>query len=159
MARAGHTAITAAQARRTAAQLAQERDAWMAAGYDGRCPVRDLLDRVGDTWTVLVLLRLGEQPMRFRALMRAVDGISQRMLTVTLRALERDGLVARKVHPTAPPAVEYRLTALGVSILEPLSALVRWALDNDATVKARRAAYERAAAVAAQRAARTHLLR
>jgi DNA-binding HxlR family transcriptional regulator len=107
--------------------------------------VRDVLERVGDTWTVLVVLRLGEQPMRFRELLRAVEGISQRMLTVTLRALERDGLVLRRVFDTRPPAVQYRLTARGVSLLEPVTALALWALQNDPGIERSRAAFDQGA--------------
>lgn len=123
------------------AQGLRERRAWQASGYEGPCPVRELLDRVGDTWTVLVVLSLGEQPQRFRVLLRAVTGISQRMLTVTLRALERDGLVARRVFDTKPPAVEYRLTPMGRSLLAPISQLTQWALANQPAVLRARARF------------------
>lgn len=132
----------AARGPQTARRLAAGCEAWLASGYTGACPVRDLLDRVGDTWTVLVILKLGEQPLRFRALLRSVGGISQRMLTVTLRALERDGLASRRVFDSKPPAVEYRLTPLGYSLLEPISALTRWALANDATVRKARMLFD-----------------
>jgi DNA-binding HxlR family transcriptional regulator len=125
----------------SSAQALRERRAWQAGGYEGPCPVRELLDRVGDTWTVLVVLSLGEQPQRFRVLLRAVTGISQRMLTVTLRALERDGLVARRVFDTKPPAVEYRLTPLGHSLLQPISQLTQWALANQQLVLRARARF------------------
>ena len=74
------------------------------------CPIREVLDRVGDTWSLLVIINLQERPVRFNALRRSIEGISQRMLTVTLRSLERDGLVRRTVRPTTPPEVEYALT-------------------------------------------------
>jgi len=85
--------------------------------------VSEVLARVGDKWSVLVVSILGRGPMRFNELKRTVDGISQRMLTLTLRALERDGLVTRTVFPSVPPRVEYELTSLGRSLLAPVSAL------------------------------------
>ncbi|MEU8313986.1 helix-turn-helix domain-containing protein [Micromonospora sp. NPDC049033] len=97
-----------------------------------RCPVTDLLRRMGDKWTLLLITLLGRRPHRFNELHRAVEGISPRMLTRTLRALESDGLVEREVFPTLPPSVEYRLTPLGVSLLEPLSALAGWAVAHHA---------------------------
>ncbi len=90
----------------------------------------ELLSRLGDKWSVHVIARLAAGPMRFNRLRRSVDGISQRMLTLTLRALERDGLVQRTVYPTVPPQVEYRLTELGQTLIEPLAALSRWAAEN-----------------------------
>jgi DNA-binding HxlR family transcriptional regulator len=123
-------------------RLSADQRAWIQAGYSGSCPVRDLLDRIGDTWTLLVILRLGEQPLRFRQLLKAVEGISQRMLTVTLRALERDGFVSRKVFDTKPPAVQYKLTPIGESLLAPITGLTHWALENDAKIKQARAIYE-----------------
>src|SRR5262245_23779519 len=89
--------------------------------------VSAVLSRVGDKWTVLVVSHLGNGPMRFNELRKALGSISQRMLTLTLRALERDGLVTRTVFPTVPPRVEYALTKLGRSLLEPVSALDAWA--------------------------------
>jgi DNA-binding HxlR family transcriptional regulator len=82
-----------------------------------------VLDRVGDTWSLLVIINLQEKPVRFNALKRGIEGISQRMLTVTLRSLERDGLIRRTVRPTTPPEVEYALTELGQSIAVPIGAL------------------------------------
>ncbi|MBE9098273.1 winged helix-turn-helix transcriptional regulator [Vacuolonema iberomarrocanum] len=112
---------------------------WEEADYAGPCPVRDVLDRIGDRWSVMVVLRLSGGPIRFRALLRSVDGISQRMLTTTLRALERDGLVDRTVFDTRPPAVEYSLTPLGESLLDPLSLLAEWAMDHhEQILKARK---------------------
>lgn len=96
----------------------------------GSCPVRDVLDRVGDTWSLLVIINLQPRPMRFNALKRSIERISQRMLTVTLRSLERDGLVRRTVRPTTPPEVEYALTDLGQSIAIPIAALGVWASQN-----------------------------
>lgn len=92
--------------------------------------IGDVLARVGDKWSVLVVTRLGERPMRFNELRRTIGGISQRMLTLTLRGLERDGLVTRTVLPTVPPRVDYALTALGRDLLQPVSALGAWALRN-----------------------------
>src|SRR5258706_8920757 len=88
--------------------------------------VRDVLDTVGDKWSVYVITVLDAGTMRFTELKRAIDGISQRMLTVTLRALERDGLVERTVHAVIPPRVEYRLTPLGASLLGVVGDLMRW---------------------------------
>ena len=113
-----------------AEKLQQTHRDWEEADYAGLCPVRDVLDRIGDRWSVLVVLRLSAGPIRFRALLRSVDGISQRMLTTTLRALERDGLVDRKVFDTRPPSVEYSLTPLGESLLNPLSLLAEWAMEH-----------------------------
>lgn len=108
-----------------------------------KCAVRDVLDRVGDAWSVLVVLRLGDEPCRFNQLRRRVGAISQRMLTVTLRHLERDGLVARRVYPATPPQVEYRLTELGRSLLVPIAILSEWATANQAQIQEARAAYDR----------------
>jgi DNA-binding HxlR family transcriptional regulator len=92
--------------------------------------ISDVLARVGDKWSVLVVTRLGERAMRFNELRRSIGGISQRMLTLTLRGLERDGLVTRTVFPTIPPRVDYALTPLGQDLLQPVSALGAWALRN-----------------------------
>jgi DNA-binding HxlR family transcriptional regulator len=89
--------------------------------------VSEILGRIGDKWTVLVVGILGEGPVRFNEMRRRIGNISQRMLTLTLRGLERDGLVTRTVHPTIPPSVEYELTALGQSLFEPLDAVAAWA--------------------------------
>lgn len=94
------------------------------------CPIREVLDRVGDTWSILVIINLQEHSVRFNALKRSIEGISQRMLTVTLRSLERDGLVTRTVRPTTPPEVEYGLTELGQSIAVPIASLGNWAASN-----------------------------
>jgi len=96
--------------------------------------VSDVLARVGDKWSVLVVSRLGEGALRFNELRRSIGGISQRMLTLTLRGLERDGLVTRTVFPTIPPRVDYALTPLGRDLLQPVSALGAWALRNQAKI-------------------------
>lgn len=105
------------------------------------CPVRDVLDRMGDKWSVLILVTLAHGPLRFNALTRAVPDISRRMLTETLRHLERDGLIWREVTPTTPPAVRYGLTALGTSLMSPLTALVQWAEQHQPAIGAARAAF------------------
>lgn len=97
--------------------------------------VSEILARVGDKWTVLVVSTLGEGPRRFNELRRALGSISQRMLTLTLRGLERDGLVTRTVFPAVPPRVEYELTRLGRSLLEPVSELGLWARKNRAAIQ------------------------
>ena len=117
-------------------------DEWLCGGYVGACPVRDVLDRVGDKWSVLIVLRLSHGDERFRSLLRSVDGISQRMLTQTLRGLERDGLVWRRVHNTRPPAVEYGLTNTGRSLIDPIAALAAWAVENESRIRAAQSAYD-----------------
>src|ERR1700739_3492597 len=92
--------------------------------------VSDVLARVGDKWSVLAVTRLGNGPLRFNELRRAIGGISQRMLTLTLRGLERDGLITRTVYPTISPRGDYALTALGRDLLNPVSALGTWAIRN-----------------------------
>lgn len=106
------------------------------------CKIREIIDRVGDKWSMLVLNILGDGPQRFSALRRAIEGISQRMLTRTLRLLERDGLVRRTVYPTVPPQVEYALTPLGNTLLEPVRALATWAGGHQAEVLAARARFD-----------------
>ncbi len=110
--------------------------------FDGTCPVRDVLDRIGDKWSVLVLALLGEGPMRFMELKRRIGLVSQRMLTRTLRGLERDGLVTRTVFPSVPPRVEYALTELGTSLHGPISALAAWSFDHRQDVADARARYD-----------------
>ena len=92
--------------------------------------VSEVLERVGDKWSVLVVAMLGEGPKRFSELRRSIASISQRMLTLTLRGLERDGLITRTVFPTIPPRVDYELTELGRSLLQPVGALGSWAGEN-----------------------------
>ena len=100
--------------------------------------VSQVLSRIGDKWSVLIVNMLGQGPRRFNEIRRMVGGISQRMLTLTLRGLERDGLVTRTVSPTVPPRVDYALTDLGRSLLVPVSALAQWALANQRTMEAAR---------------------
>src|SRR5438477_10939541 len=100
--------------------------------------VSEVLARVGDKWTVLVVTVLGEGPKRFNELRRALGSISQRMLTLTLRGLERDGLVTRTVFPSIPPRVDYELTRLGRTLLEPVAALAAWADANRFDIQAAR---------------------
>ena len=101
--------------------------------------LRSVLDRVGDKWSVQVVVQMGEGPKRFNELRRSVTGISQRMLTLTLRSLERDGLVTRTVYPTIPPRVDYQLTGLGCSLLKTVRGLGEWAIANrDEILEARR---------------------
>src|SRR5499426_1119679 len=107
--------------------------------------VSEVLARVGDKWTVLVVSALGDGPKRFNELRRALGSISQRMLTLTLRALERDGLVTRTVFPTIPPRVDYELTKLGRSLLDPVSALGLWARRNRAAIAEARQRFDAAA--------------
>jgi len=108
----------------------------------GICPVRDVLDRIGGKWNALLISALAEQPYRFGELRRLVPDISQRMLTQTLRDLQRDGYVSRRVFPTTPPSVEYSLTPFGRSMFGPLSAMMQWAERNAAEVKAARARFD-----------------
>jgi DNA-binding HxlR family transcriptional regulator len=105
------------------------------------CPIRDVLDRLGDRWSVLVLKELAEGTLRFGEIRTRIADISQRMLAQTLRRLEQDGLVSRRVFPTIPPRVDYTLTDLGRSLLVPLGAMVTWAVDNHDAIRAARAAY------------------
>jgi DNA-binding HxlR family transcriptional regulator len=104
--------------------------------------VKDLLSRVGDKWSVVIVAVLREGPMRFNAIRRSLEGISQRMLTLTLRGLERDGLVVRRVFPTVPPQVEYELTNLGRTLLDPVLALAAWAETHHATIDEARARFD-----------------
>jgi DNA-binding HxlR family transcriptional regulator len=104
-----------------------------------QCPSRLVLERIADKWTALVIQILARGTMRYAELQRAIGGISQKMLTQTLRSLERDGLVQRKVHPVVPPKVEYSLTKLGRTLIEPLHALCRWSERHLAELQANRA--------------------
>ena len=111
--------------------------------YARGCPSRDLLDRIGDKWTVLVLGELGKHgACRFTQLRKRLSGVSEKMLTQTLRALERDGLVHRTVYPTVPVRVEYELTPLGQTLREPLRALTEWSVQHIAEVLAAREEYD-----------------
>jgi DNA-binding HxlR family transcriptional regulator len=106
------------------------------------CGIRDVLDRVGDKWSVLVVVELASGPRRFRELQRAVDGISQRMLTLTVRRLERDGLLERTVYPTVPAQVDYRLTETGASLTHLVKALADWSLEHRAGIARARQSYD-----------------
>lgn len=109
-----------------------------------RCrAVGSILARIGDRWSVLVVMSLGDGTFRFNELKRHIDGISQRMLTLTLRGLERDGLVERTFFPTIPPKVNYALTELGRSLREPVGALGQWAIEHRGTVERSREFYDR----------------
>ena len=106
------------------------------------CPVRDVLDSVGGKWTSLMILGLADGPRRFSQLRRFIPDISQRILTQTLRDLQRDGYLTRTVYPTQPPSVEYKLTPLGHSFLALLRTLVHWSSENHAAIRAARTAYD-----------------
>ena len=122
---------------------------WMAMPVDGaRCPVRDVLDRLGEKWSTLLVMALAERPRRFSELHRAIPDISKRSLTQALRNLEQDGIVTRHVFATNPPTVEYRLAPLGRSMLEPLAALIGWAERSHEEIRGARSRYrERSLAV------------
>ncbi|CCH35047.1 helix-turn-helix domain-containing protein [Actinosynnema sp. NPDC047251] len=121
-----------------------------ARQWDARsdCAVRKVADRIGDKWSVLVLAYLAERGHRFGELWRRIDGVSRRVLTVTLRQLERDGLVLRTVHPTVPPRVDYALTPLGETLHVTLRGLVTWAEEHEAEIAAARAAFDERAGAA-----------
>lgn len=104
--------------------------------------IREILDRVGDKWSLHIVCALRAGPARFNELRRLVGGISQRMLTFTLRGLERDGLVTRTLYPTIPPRVEYELTQCGRTLLEPVMALVAWASANQHGIQQARASFD-----------------
>ena len=106
------------------------------------CYIRNMLDRIGDKWSMLILATLEAGPIRFTALKRSIGDISQRMLAQTLRSLECDGYVSRTVYPTVPPAVEYQLTPFGEKLLEKMTVLFEWADSHHEQVKQNRIAYE-----------------
>jgi DNA-binding HxlR family transcriptional regulator len=113
-----------------------------------RCvAVREVLNRVGDKWSVQVVGTLGQGPRRFSELKRGIEGVSQRMLTLTLKGLERDGLVTRTVTPTIPPRVDYQLTRLGTTLLVPVGALFEWATTHRTAIDAARARFDARAEV------------
>lgn len=105
-------------------------------------PVTEILSRIGDKWSILIVMALSQGPRRFSEIRRRIDGISQRMLTLTLRGLERDGLVSRAVTPSIPPRVDYELTELGHSLRQPVNALGQWAFANRAAILEARAAFD-----------------
>jgi DNA-binding HxlR family transcriptional regulator len=118
----------------------------MTKGYDEDCvAMREILSLIGDKWSVMVIVNLAERMMRFTDLKRAVEGISQRMLTLTLRGLERDGIVSRTVYPSIPPRVDYDLTRLGRTLIEPVTALATWAQRHRPEIERARDLFERAA--------------
>jgi DNA-binding HxlR family transcriptional regulator len=123
-------------------------DAWRSDGNTAplseRCPIRGVLDKLGDKWSMLIILELSAGERRFSEIRRQIPDISQKMLTQSLRILQRDGLVARAVHPTVPPAVSYRLTAMGESLLAPFGALVAWADEHHPAVISSRRAFDAA---------------
>lgn len=130
-----------------AAEIAhQEFEAWRSRGGPAPlsevCPIRGVLDKLGDKWSMLLVLELSAGPQRFSELRRKIPDISQKMLTQTLRTLQRDGLVAREVFPTVPPAVSYRLTPMGESLLEPFGALVAWADRHHPAIQSSRAQFD-----------------
>ncbi|MFJ8463109.1 winged helix-turn-helix transcriptional regulator [Streptomyces swartbergensis] len=106
------------------------------------CQVRQILDRIADKWSLLVIALLDNRRLRFTELRREIDGVSQRMLTVTLRSLERDGLVKRTVHPVVPPRVEYELTSLGRTLHTTIQSLVTWTERHQDEIAAARTAYD-----------------
>lgn len=108
------------------------------------CLVREVLDRVGDKWSVYVIVRLGDGPLRFSELRRSIDGISQRMLTVTVRGLERDGLIHREFHQEIPPRVVYSLTPTGHSLLDVVRGLIDWSTAHTADIDRARQEYDAA---------------
>ena len=125
----------------------------MTHSHESCLAVREVLDRVGDKWSVLVVVRLTDGRQRFNELRRSIEGISQRMLTLTLKALERDGLVTRTVYPTIPPKVEYELTELGRTLLVSITALAEWAEVQRPVIQAARATYDRKHVVEVEEAA------
>jgi len=112
------------------------------AGQPSSCRAREVLQRVGDKWSVYVIDLLGQDTKRFTELHRSIDGITARMLTVTLRGLERDGIVTRTIHPVIPPRVEYALTPMGQTLLTTIGQLVAWADGHVSEIEAARAAYD-----------------
>ncbi len=120
----------------------------VSVGEDPHADCRALgqvLDRIGDKWTIMVVGALSHGPLRFNALMRRIGGVSHRMLTLTLRGLERDGLVRRTAFATIPPRVDYELTPLGHSLIAPLAALSQWAQDHRAEIESARNTFDHGA--------------
>ena len=112
--------------------------------YASDCPTRRVLDRIADKWTVLIIGLLENEPKRFSQLQRGIGGISQKMLAQTLRSLERDGLVRRTVYPEVPPRVEYELTPLGQTLIEPIAAIRNWAESHINSITVAQAQYDAA---------------
>jgi len=129
----------------TAAIYVERWNAAAAEGGPGPCPVRDVLDKIGDKWSMLLVMTLAGGARRFNELHREVPDISQKMLTQTLRDLQRDGLVSRHVFDTKPPSVEYRLTPLGTSLIVPFGHLIEWANKSMSTIATARGQFDRTA--------------
>ncbi|MEU4770662.1 helix-turn-helix domain-containing protein [Micromonospora sp. NPDC023644] len=129
---------------RPASQVCGAVDGSSASGRVEACTVREVLDRVGGKWSIGILVATCQGPVRFTELERCVEGISRRMLTLTLRNLERDGLLHRKVHPTVPPKVEYTATPIALELYESLVALTGWAERHRSAIAEARATYDRA---------------
>lgn len=127
---------------------AYDQQGWDPFQWDSRedCEVRQILDRIADKWSLLTIALLEHRTMRFSELRREIDGVSQRMLTVTLRQLERDGLVERTVHAVVPPRVDYALTPLGRTLHRTIQSLVTWTEDHQGEIAAARATYDTRAA-------------
>lgn len=113
-----------------------------ATRFDVACPCRPLFDQIADKWAMMILTVLEEGPTRFNELKRRMEGVSQKSLSLTLRRLERNGLIARRVHSTSPVAVEYSLSPLGVTLIAPLGALYRWTHENLAAMEAAQQAFD-----------------
>ena len=111
---------------------------------DENCPIRNVVAHIGDKWSVLILFALAEGPDRFNSIKKRIEGISQRMLTQTLRDLEREGFVLRTVYPEVPVKVEYALTDMGKGLVKPLYGLVTWADKHHELIRGARAAYDEA---------------
>ena len=137
---------TTGRNRRDAAQeLGEGFRSWRAKYPElADCPVRNVLNQIGDKWSTLILVALGSRPHRFGELRREITDISQRMLTQTLRDLRRDGLISRLVLPTVPPSVEYSLAPLGRTLLDPLLVLIKWAESNGDAINAARREFDNA---------------
>ncbi|MBB5606084.1 DNA-binding HxlR family transcriptional regulator [Janthinobacterium sp. S3M3] len=140
----GHMDVTIGDVAARSAELERRmREQGGHAGVEQSCrPITDILTRVGDKWSVMVVMLLGNGTKRFNEMRRLIGGISQRMLTLTLRGLERDGLVTRTVFPTVPPRVDYALTDMGRALLIPISALGTWAYVHRDAVDAARLAFD-----------------
>jgi DNA-binding HxlR family transcriptional regulator len=121
--------------------MSKYRNTCLIRGDGGRA-IRGILDRIGDKWTLLVVATLDGERLRFTEIQQRIPGISHRMLTRTVRHLERDGLVARTVFPEVPPRVEYELTAMGRTLIQPALTLAEWAVDNNPHIEANQAAYD-----------------
>lgn len=121
--------------------MSKYRNTCLIRGDGGRA-IRGILDRIGDKWTLLVVATLDGERLRFTEIQQRIPGISQRMLTRTLRHLERDGLLAREAFPEVPPRVEYELTAMGRTLIQPAVTLAEWAVDNNPRIEQSHAAYD-----------------